>query len=458
MSGADAIPNLLDGIAGKLGDLSDEKLLMVFQQLAVIPDAAIVPALLDEIRPRLRKLRPPRPLTLKRILCTPFEDLFESPVMTVHADDAGERISRTAIDPCWRLLQQADPLKLEAFEVELRQVARGLARARLDLSERFWRWAAATLATATVPDAHAPSIRLMADALFAAPVIEEFKRVVPGKPVLHLGEFETPHLVAGLARLAGEGLSADVYLLVVAARLANPGEVMAFHRRLGAGNGDEKLGRLSGFAVARIDEATQDFARDAAAASPDDIARAADKLMATIAATREVVDDSHRARLEVHAQAAVATLRGSIKEHVIDTAAAAIDVALPTADGPAPLATLVAAEDHARALGRSRRAAGLLGLGVEQATAVSSLCARFEKRIDQLMGTATASPISDKGAENAVYRAIRMIELLDGPQRAQRLFLGARQRLRPRPRAVESDPWSTGGGKAEAGGDNQPGA
>jgi hypothetical protein len=418
----------LAGIAGKLADLTDEKLLEVLDRLAAIPTSSVVPPLLDEVRPRLRRLRPARPLSLLRLLCRPFEDLLSDAVPL-----PPDRVPRSVIEPSWRLLIGCDAARYGDFKAELDRLTPTEPEKIAALAERLWRWAASVYAFLIEKGDTRAYLKLMRDTLEAGPVIEAFKCAVPGCPVAHLGAFEAPHVEAGLRQLASQGLSADAYLMVVAARLANPGELLAVRSAAGSLANEATTARLAVFAMVEIEERSNVFAGAAAEATPNDLARDADQLTQSIALARRSLDGTLRARLEQRMQPVMTVVRDALRDRIIAPAPLIATAALMP-DGSD--ASIVAAEGHARALGRARNAAALVGLETQIDAAVGGLRRRFEVHVGDEVRRAVTIPSAKPAAERAAYRSIRFIELIDGPQRARELYAETRRRLRPRPPAA----------------------
>lgn len=427
MTGASPLDPLA-GIAGKLAELTDEKLLDVLDRLAKIPTSSIVPPLLDEVRPRLRQLRPMRPLSLLRLLCRPFEDLLSDT-----APVAADRVPRSAIEPTWRLLVGRDDAGHREFHAELERLTQDEPERVAALAERLWRWAADAFAAVLAEGKAPPYLALIRDALDAGPEIEAFKRAVPGRPVARLGAFEAPHIEAGLRQLGARGSSADAYLMVLAARLANPGELLAFRDAPGATLSEATLARLVEFSTVEIEARGAGLAAAQAEASPNDIAREVDRLTQAIALTRGTMDGGRRDRFDGRLEPVVSLVRTTLRDRIINDAPSVAATVLAE-DGTEE--RICAAENLARALGRSRRAASLVGLDAEVGGTIAKLRQRFEAHIAEQLSHVTEPQSARAAVERTVHRSIRFVELIDGPQRARELLLDARQRLRPRPIAA----------------------
>lgn len=91
----------VEGLAANLGNASDENLLRVMAMIDRLADRSQIEALLTDIRPRLAQLRPPRPLTMMRLLFMPLAGALVDRAAW-RQDPA--RIPRTALKPIFTLL------------------------------------------------------------------------------------------------------------------------------------------------------------------------------------------------------------------------------------------------------------------------------------------------------------------------------------------------------------------
>ena len=98
--------------------LPDKRLLDVLKLVEQAPDRGQVRVVLDQIRPRLVRLRPPRPLTAQRLLFRPMEDLFD-PTERYRAKIG--RLSRAIVQPCWTIVRATvDPSLIQRTEERIR--------------------------------------------------------------------------------------------------------------------------------------------------------------------------------------------------------------------------------------------------------------------------------------------------------------------------------------------------
>src|SRR5258708_2360049 len=228
MKGPPITNESIAGLSEKLTSVSETKFLDVIQYLSELQFPPTAPSVLPEIRrlmdkarPRLRELKPPRPLTLTRLFCRPFEDLLHA-----RGSEIAGGIPRSEIEPCWQLLTNRDDAGLKELAAELAAISPNAPRQLLEFAERFWGHAARILADCAAANQGPRHLRLITDTLAAAPAIEAFKTAVPAKPISRLGDIEGTLVVEGRRSLVEHGLSAEGFLLVVAAGLQPPADLV----------------------------------------------------------------------------------------------------------------------------------------------------------------------------------------------------------------------------------------
>jgi hypothetical protein len=295
---------------------------------------------------------------------------------------------------------------------------------------QLWPRSASVLADAIAGGAALPHLALIHDTVAAADAIEAFKDKVPQKPVEALGESESAAVEGGLRGLVQNGVRADGYMLAVAARLSNPSDLLALQSRLDAGFSANVMRLLSALTVASLDERARSFDRVAADAPAGQVAREAEQLLKSLASVGERSDEATRKHATQRMAVATAAVRDALQTRIIEPASALIDIALPGGDQPASREALIAAEDHAQALGRSRPVAKLAGLEKQSTEAAQEICRRFEDKIGELLSKSETDGDEAGTAEKDIYRSIRIVELVEGPARAQKLLLEARRRLK----------------------------
>jgi hypothetical protein len=92
----------LDGLAANLSTASDENLLRILAMIDRLPDRSALEMALADIRPRIAQLRPPRPLTLLRLLFLPLSGALVDPAAWRQDPTT---IPRTALKPIYMLLR-----------------------------------------------------------------------------------------------------------------------------------------------------------------------------------------------------------------------------------------------------------------------------------------------------------------------------------------------------------------
>jgi CheY-like chemotaxis protein len=416
------------GLSEKLTSVSETKFLDVIQYLSELQSPSTAPSVLPEIRrlmdkarPRLRELKPPRPLTLTRLFCRPFEDLLHS-----RGSEIAEGIPRSEIEPSWQLLTYRDGAGLKDLAAELAAISPSAPRQLLEFTERFWEHASHILADCVAANEGPRHLRLIADTLAAAQTIEVYKSAVPAKPLSRLGDVESAHVAECRRSLIEQGRPVEGFLLVVAARLETPAELLDFLNRAEIGVAAPTWRRLSAFSISMIEDQARNFEQNGGTARPDDLTRAADRLIAALAATQKVLDATGRTALERSTNGMSKMVREMLDSKVIGAVFGAIEAALPNPPGEPEIDTLVAAESYARALRRSRRVARLLGLDARAAAMTDSVRRRCEAYVARMLANTPAARGEQEAAMAGVDRSIRLVELAVGPQEASQLMMTVR--------------------------------
>jgi hypothetical protein len=397
-------------LSEKLRGLPDAKFLAVVEQLGPVTQTPAVAGLLDAYRARLRQLQPPRPLTLKRLFCRPFEDLLISQPPSPGLERI--RIPRAAIGPSWDVASRNAASEIADLNATLRTIQPVEAKRLQALCERLWMVGARELAaeTATEKPDHPCRLTLIRDALMAAPVIERFKRRVPAKLVPAIGANEKACIVGCINDLAVRQAPLIGFLLVVAARVRSPAELIRILGDTGVPVPEE----IEIFAVARLSERVSRLGDTITAAGPEGLAKEIEEVLQAMADTNSVVGGAARTGLDQGAAGMEQAARAALDEHVIEAAPAALEAALEEEPGRT---TLLTAEAHARALYRARKAAKRLGLGAKADAVIGAARQRFEAQIADEINAATER--GGSAGTPAMFRAIRMIELVAGAEAAR---------------------------------------
>ncbi|HZT89093.1 MAG TPA: hypothetical protein VFA12_14055 [Stellaceae bacterium] len=397
-------------LAQRLCALPEAKFLAVVGQLERHAHVPAIGLLMDACRPRLRQLRPPRVPSLKRLFCRPFEDLLVS--RQPPEGLAKARILRDAVDPCWAAIKAAGQEQIAELEENLRGIAPGQAKLVFSLGERLWQTAGRLLSAARsgeAPDA-AQQTMLMRDALLAAPAIERFKREVPTKPVPKLGKPEKTIILECIEQLATQRLPTNAFLLVLAARVKQPAELI----EILAGTDVRVPEEVESCAVAQLVDRVNRLDETITETGPEGLAKEIEEVLQAMAETGNVLGKSVKNGLDENVVVMEQAARAALDEHVIEAAPAALEAAFEDAPGQD---ALLAAEAHARALYRSRHAAKKLGLGAKAEAAMAAARERFEARLAEELKAAAEAGNSEGNA--AIFRAIRMIELVAGTEAAR---------------------------------------
>lgn len=409
------------GTGTRLGDLSDEQVVSLVGMLDRVRDheegAVLRRSVQDQLRPMLRVARPPRPMTLVRLFCLPFEDLL-------HNDAPGARpgmIARAAIMPAWQLVERhGDAAELEALRRQAAPLAmRDTAQTRA-IGAVLWPMASRILV------AHCPAVPPVRDPLGAelgeigailalSDRAMTLRRLLSPKPVAALTEpmmqslsalFDAAEPALRLARMAAARMADPVELLQLL-----PAETARVMRAHIVADMERRVAAVA--AVAR---------RGGAQPDPTLVAETAEAVVQRI---RRLGDRQPKGESDPALRVLIGRVASAVKAGVVDGSEQAILAAVKP-DGAADAGLAVAdvetaarAEDHASSLKRCERIAGDMGLVTDINGAVKQAAGATERTADQLI--ASLRPRSD--GEVTFYRAVRLMEILVGPDRADALRL-----------------------------------
>lgn len=411
--------DLLPWLRERLTTLSDAKFVAVMENLGIISELPAVEGLIHEARPRLRVLRPQRPRSLKRPLCLPLEDLLAVnptglPGLAV--------VDRGVVDPLWRHVESHERAALGPLKTEFRRTPANRPQQILDIGERLWQFAAKVLDAAPVPGIPEERSVLLRDIMLVASAIEAFKRAVPRKPIAQLGDYETDWISDQLHSFAERGLPKRGFLLVVAARLEAPAQLLAWLRE----RGEPVPPVVEQFVVGKLSGEIARFDREAGTLAPDTLAVIANDLFLTLAAMDKTLGPSSRRELATRADGLDTRVRDVLQRRIIDPATDGVTAAL--GDGPSR-ETLRAAESHALALAVSLKTATKIGLGAAADKAVVAIRRACLDRIDEILRRASGGAEDPAQSEAAMFQSVRLIELVEGVTSARDIMADARRRL-----------------------------
>ncbi len=141
------------GLAGLLDSIDDGKLRQVIRLIEASGQRLTLEPALAGLRPRLRKLRPERPLTLPRLLTTPFAAALDHDVGVASSFSiARQRLGYWQA----RITERLDPALLEAARAAIAGRSEDDTTAMIAAGRRLWPAVASVLAAEPVPDETTP--------------------------------------------------------------------------------------------------------------------------------------------------------------------------------------------------------------------------------------------------------------------------------------------------------------
>lgn len=173
-----------------LSDASDDALARVVAMVDALPERALAEGLLAPMRPRLRGLRPPRPLQVTRLLFLPLEGAIRP---TPAWQPGGFHLPRSALRPLADQLRAAAPEAIAALEAEAAGHGFDEAERVGRLGRQLWSLAAEAMPDAAITDwtaatglaaAHEPALRALCRGVWrhAGPIWDAAEAAPSGPP------------------------------------------------------------------------------------------------------------------------------------------------------------------------------------------------------------------------------------------------------------------------------------
>ncbi len=429
---------------GTLGDIQalltrvrDAKLLAVLNLIERNPLRCEFEALVQQARPRLRILRPARPLTLPRILVLPFEDCLDTgpdPKASTGIIQRGTLpvILRIATEPF-------DAEEKRQLQAVCDQATFNERQIVLTLGERIWPRAADALtkaggASSRLGTAGAPANQIATAATMlrvAAPFVRGVLDLPP-RPLPQLNEQQIRGLFTILAAMEKTiPGSAAIGFRALVARSAQPGQLLALITKQDLPlDTSAKFALQNDVAAVCIGQVCRETRQLSLTEGRDlgSLVEAALLNVARVTSLRALGLKNHAAALDrayreigavVEKAAAEAANSVSIRDYL---AGLANGQALSDRNG------CVAAEANARELGKLRLIARDIGIEPTVRHAVNDVVTAVAKATEQGIGelAKTGHPPSD--TRRLLIQQARMVELLLGSREASALLRSLRVR------------------------------
>lgn len=417
------------GLAGLFAEVTDKKLLQTVALIDRLAQRGAVDDLLAPLRPRLQRLKPPRPLTIRRVLTYPLEELL---VPAAAWRPGAQRLSRD-------LLGTIHDIVLGALEPELQaRLSRAVAGQTMHdtaalhrAGKELWPVAAARLRDTLPPEVangdnrgrnRRQQLALAADLLSIGEPLAGVFLDLPAKPVRKLDGDQQQRLGKLLQRLeeiGGRALALGSEAL--GERLGDPGVLLEVLQHAGEGEPTGMRVAVASEAgrrvVAELDDSADRLRRAGrrpAVAVADEVVQLVGTLSALEAAPADLPVD--RAQLKQVARKAAKAVEGHLQSvvfgEVLDGFRA---LARPEVDD----ASIGAAEAAARAARRLGAAGRRLGAGGPVDLVIKSALAAYSG--------ALARPGANASEALQLMDQLRIIEIVFGADVAAELLATLRR-------------------------------
>lgn len=451
----------LGDLEGQLFRIPEEDLTKLVAQLERRSmDESKAPAvakILQQLRPRLAILKPQRQATLVRFFAEPFADLLYT---TGEPRKPVGRIPRSAIMPCYRLLQEnSDPERLQRYQHDLDAINQRDEDALLAFGTGFWRYAsgqlhrvfaaaerdkaakAALLDSLGEPFIYAALKEIIGVLEVAVPVME-LRNALPTSGISHVTNAYLEHICTALNTVHKQRpANAEFVVFVILARLKNPAMIVEIMQRA------EEAGTL-----ADVSAVTQ-TANDAIVSQAEAKIRGLEEKIHAATSGKNVALQTEAFVKDVLGAASAIGTSGSrmqsrqvartktemsdlVRREVLESQDGLTSSNLASIGSTGSASEQISAqkglEDRIVSLRISDRFAHELGLDRD----VSSRLAELEQSVNEQSKILLAAirkrdsaALSPEEAERQLFTQVRLTELLMGPEIANRLRLEGEQLL-----------------------------
>jgi len=423
-----------DALAGLFAETSDKKLLATVALIDRLPRRGSIDDLLAPVRPRLKRLKPPRPMTLRRLLTVPLEELL---VPAVDWRPGSLRLSRD-------LLAVIHGMVLDKLPAELRQATEQAVAGRAMDETAFlqrtgaslWPEAAKALQAAleAAPDKgdgkgrnRRQQLEIAAGLLAIGEPLGRVFAALPIKPVRYLAEDQYPligQLMKELERMGGRALALGSEAL--GQRLGDSATLLQVLQKTGDASASrlavatDAARRVVGELDASADQLRR-AGRQPAAALAADVVRLVDTIGALEAAPTDLPID--RGNLKQVRLKAAKAIEGHLQNVVNGEVLDGFRTLCGTTASDAAVAAVESAARAARQLGAAGRQLGLKG---QVDLVVKAAFADYRKALTQ----PAAGP--DASGEEQVMDQLRIVEIVFGADAAAELLMARHQGAMPK--------------------------
>ena len=428
------------------------------------PDGAPAQKMLDELRPQLVEVRPPRARRARRVVCDAFQELL------IDGETSGKiasRIPRSVIGPAWALFQERvdkdafaavekkldDPGKVsELWQLFIKGLKPDLEEAAAFTSK------SRALIVRLGGEAHFHALENMVGAVSVAEELARLRAVLPPPPIAEFTEADLDRLAPVLNDIRkANPTQVQTALSIVMSRMKEPWAISRVLETLATTGRFRSSAGVTGFVATamigqlegRVEDVRKLAESGAAQAAPERIGEATMALAQSIQQCAESVAGTD-ASLAVSGSPTqvedVATLRSKVCDLVGSkmggNGALPIVSALTGApaarsengvrpgtrwrfDQPLDPAALRSAELYAGALRQSVGSATLLGVGEKVTAAIKQTLEELEKTAAVLFGqmrTAQLDLVTRDYARGHVTAIAYLVEILADADRAERVL------------------------------------
>lgn len=414
--------------------------------------------ILDQLRPRLAILKPQRQATLVRLFAEPFADLLYT---TGEPRKPVGRIPRTAIIPCYKLLQKhSEPSRIERYQHDLDAIEPDNDEAMMVLGTGFWRHASGQLrrvvdeaekdkATkqALIESLGDPflysALKEILGVLEVAGPIMELRKALPSTGISHVTNASLEHICTALNTVHQKRpANTEFVVFVILARLRNPAMIVEIMQRVEEAGTLADVSAVTNVAneaiVSQTEEKIQTLGEKIhASTSCKNMALQAEAFVKEVVGAASAIGNTG-SRMQTRQVARTKTemanlVRREMLEAQDNLTSSNMNSLGSSSSARDQITAQKGVEDRIISLRIANRFANELGLDKDVNRRLAELeenVAEQSKKLLEALKKRDYAVLAPEEAERQLYAQVRLTELLHGPEKANQLRLEGEELLR----------------------------
>ncbi len=448
----------LEGQLFKIPEQDLTELVAKLERRAQDPSKALgAGKILDQLRPRLAILKPQRQATLVRFFAEPFADLLYT---TGEPRKPVGRIPRTAIVPCYKLLQEhSEPSRIERYQHDLDAIEPDNDEALITLGTGFWRYASGQLrrvieeaerdkvAKQALIDGLGDSflysaLKEIVGVLEVAVPIMELRTALPSTGMSHVTNANLEHICTALNTVHQKRpANAEFVVFVILARLRNPAMIVEIMQRVEEAGTMADVSAVTNVANEAIVSQTEEKIRTLgekinSSTSCQNMALQAESFVKEVVGAASAIGNTGSRMQSRQVARTKSEMADLVRREMLEAQDNLTSANMNSLGGSSSAREKITAqkgvEDRIISLQIANRFADELGLDRDVNRRLAELeenVAEQSKNLLEALKKRDHAALGPEEAERQLFTQVRLTELLLGPEIANRLRLEGEQLL-----------------------------